>query len=59
VSNLSFDTYQFGWRARHPVNAEYVGNGDFTSTGISYDDYSHMSTRTHKLAAGRLLPAPA
>jgi hypothetical protein len=36
-----------------PVHADYVGNGEFTSNGIAFEDYARMTTQTHKLAAYR------
>ena len=56
VSYPNFD-YAFGGNTQHPVHAEFDGH-DFQSNGISFEDYSRMSTRQHKLAPGRHGAAP-
>lgn len=43
----------------HPVHADYVGNGEFESTGIAFEDYKRMSMQQHKLGAGRKNAPPA
>ncbi len=43
---------------RQPVRADFIG-GEIVSTGISFDDYSRMTTQLHRLNSGRQLAAPA
>lgn len=42
----------------YPVSAEYEGNGEFSSPGIAFSDYSRMSTYSHKLERARRLETP-
>jgi hypothetical protein len=57
---LSFDKHQFGGRGQHPVHADFGGSGEIKSPGISFDDYSRMSTQLlGRLNSGRRLAAPS
>lgn len=49
---------QFGNRKARPVHAEIHCGGEFTSTGIAFEDYSRMQTRRRKFAGGRRLDTP-
>ena len=43
----------------HPVHVQSHGNGEFSSTGISYEDYKRMSTQQHRTKfSGRQSLAP-
>lgn len=48
----------FGERGRHPVSAELVGDGEFSSPGIAFEDYSRMRVRCRRLAPGRTNGTP-
>ena len=48
-NNLRFDPHQFANKRNQPVSA---------LTGIAFDDYRSMSTRTHKPSGERRLPTP-
>jgi len=49
----------FADRTNHPVHAEAVADSEFTTPGLSYDDYSRMSTQRRKTTGERRLPTPA
>jgi len=55
---LTFDPYQFAGRMNRPVHAELGTDGEIRSTGIAFEDYDRMHTRTHKLAPSRKLQTP-
>ena len=58
MTSLAFDPYQFANRASHPVSAELTGDGSWSSPGISFDDYSRMTTQRKKSSGERRLPTP-
>jgi hypothetical protein len=50
----------FGNRGRKPVSAELDGDGEFSTPGIAFDDYSRMTVQQRRtLAKGRRLPTPS
>jgi hypothetical protein len=57
MHELAFDQHQF-FRPGVPVHADYAGNGEFSSTGISFDDYSKMHAGQQSLFRGRRVPPP-
>lgn len=57
--NLHFDKGQFGSRRQYPVEAHYVGHGDWASTGIDFDSYRRMGVEQRKTRGDRRLPTPA
>jgi hypothetical protein len=57
MHDLAFDPHQF-FRPSAPVHAEYAGNGEFTSSGVSFDDYSRMHKGGQNLFRGRRAPPP-
>ena len=54
--DLHFDRYVAARRS-YPVNAEFDGDA-FSSTGISFEDYSRMTTQQRKQSGERRLPTP-
>jgi hypothetical protein len=54
----SFDLHQFAYRPNSPVHADAAADGEWTSPGISFDDYSRMSTQTKKRSGRRRLDTP-
>jgi hypothetical protein len=55
----SFDLHQFANRPNYPVRADAAADGEWTSPGISYEDYSRMSTRRARKQTGcRRLDTP-
>jgi len=59
MKDQHFDRWQFGDRRPHPVSAESDGQGSFTTPGISFDDFSRMSTMQRKTTGERRLPTPS
>jgi hypothetical protein len=54
------DEFAFGIRRPHPVEAHSNGNDSYTSTGISWDDFSRgMNIQTRKTVGERRKPTPA
>lgn len=47
-----------GYNEKHPVHADYLGNGEFDSTGLAFEDYTRMSTVRRKLNTNRRYSAP-
>jgi hypothetical protein len=45
MSSLHFDPCQFATRRSQPVDAEYTSEG-WTSTGLAFEDYQRMSSRS-------------
>jgi hypothetical protein len=44
---------------KFPVHAEYGADGQWQSTGVSYEDYARMSVHQHKLAPWRRIETPS
>jgi hypothetical protein len=57
MHELTFDPHQFS-RPRAPVHADYAGNGAFSSTGLSFDDYKRMRKGGHVPCRGRRAAPP-
>jgi len=57
MHDLAFDPHQF-FKHNAPVHSEYAGNGEFTTTGVSFDDYSRMHGGQQSLFRGRRAPPP-
>lgn len=57
MSKPSFDEHSFAGKRNHPVSATMTARG-WISNGVSFDDYSRMSTRTKKTSGERRLPTP-
>ena len=53
----SFDKSQFAGRSQYPVGATMTATG-WLSNGLSFDDYSRMSTHKRKTSGERRLPTP-
>lgn len=53
----SYDAHQFAGRRSHPVEAHVTVDG-WVGNGISYEDYSRMSTQSRKSSGERRLPTP-
>lgn len=49
----------FGIRSRKPVSAELEGDGEFSTPGIAFEDFSRMSTMQRKTSGERRLPTPS
>lgn len=54
----AFDDHQFGCRRAMPVNADFGAGGSITSTGISYEDFTRMSTSSRRQSGQRRTPTP-
>jgi hypothetical protein len=49
---------QFANRRSFPVHAEYGADGEWSSTGLDFSDYSRMQTTVRAVAPGRQLETP-
>ncbi len=58
-SDLNFDQVQFANRRAFPIHAEYGADGEWTSTGIGFEEYSRMQTSSRAVAPGRKLDTPS
>lgn len=56
-ASQNFDPHQFAGKGAHPVSARMTVDGWLTP-GVSYDDYSRMSTQRRKTTGERRLPTP-
>jgi hypothetical protein len=54
-----FDKWQFANRRPHPVSATSDGHGSFSTPGVSFEDFSRMSTMQRKTTGERRLPTPS
>jgi hypothetical protein len=58
-----FDKYLFDGTqpddGHKPVSARYEGFGEFSTTGIAFEDYERMSTQIRKQSGQRRLPTPS
>lgn len=50
---------QFANRRAYPVHAEYGADGEWSSNGIAFDDYSRMQTSVRAVAPCRQLATPS
>src|SRR6266567_2676126 len=57
-SNIRFDEFQFAYRPNSPVHAEVGADGEWTSNGIGFDDYTRMTTQTKRQSGCRRLDTP-
>ena len=57
TSAFNYDLHQFAGRKSFPVAAWEEG-GEIRSNGLSYEDYSRMSTHVHALNSSRRLATP-
>lgn len=53
----NFDPHAFAGKRSHPVSATITATG-WLSNGVSFDDYSRMSTQTRRASGERRLPTP-
>ena len=58
MKDQHFDRWQFGDRRPHPVSAKSDGHAGFSTPGISFEDFSRMSTQQRKTTGERRLPTP-
>lgn len=56
-NSTSFDPHAFAGKRSHPVSATITATG-WLSNGVSFDDYSRMSTQTRRTSGERRLPTP-
>jgi hypothetical protein len=54
-----FDHHQFADRRPHPVSAASDGHGGFNTPGVSFEDFSRMTTMQRKTTGERRLPTPS
>jgi hypothetical protein len=57
MHELAFDPHQF-FKHSAPVHSEYAGKGEFTTTGVSFDDYARMHGSQQSLFRGRRASPP-
>jgi hypothetical protein len=58
-SDLNFDKVQFANRRAFPIHAEYGADGEWTSTGIGFEEYSRMQTAQRAVAPCRRMETPS
>lgn len=46
-------------RARHPVSVDFEADGEISSVGFAFEDYTRAHVTSHKLAPSRRLPTPS
>ena len=50
---------QFADRKKNPVHADFGADGEISSTGIAFEDYSRCQVRIRKMSGERRLPTPS